>query len=132
MEKLRLPAGMSSPQPTDSKPNSQSLTSLPPITAEQASYASERARLLFGFYRKGDANDPDAYVAGITAILAEYEPEVIRRVTDPRQGIAREVNWMPTLAEVSKACNSAKATVEAERKLAAQGWFWDGNKWSKQ
>ena len=28
-------------------------------------------------YRKGDANDPETYTAAITAIMAEYEPEVI-------------------------------------------------------
>jgi hypothetical protein len=38
--------------------------------AEAASYAAERARLLLGCYRTGDANDPETYVAAITAILS--------------------------------------------------------------
>ena len=58
----------------------------PSINQRQLDYAATRARLLFGCYRKGDANDPERYTAAITAIMAEYEPKVIQRVTDPRTG----------------------------------------------
>lgn len=51
-------------------------------------FAAERARLLFGSYRRGDANDPAAYLATIAAVLSEYPEETIRYVTDPRTGIA--------------------------------------------
>lgn len=47
----------------------------------------KRATLLFGCYRRGDANDPDIYVAAIAAVLAMYDDEIIMSVTDPRSGI---------------------------------------------
>jgi hypothetical protein len=91
----------------------------------------ERARLLFGLYRKGDANDPETYVAGVTAVLAEYAPEVVRRVTDPRTGLARTVSWLPTLKEVSDACDAAKTMIECEPIMAAKGYRWNGKQWVK-
>jgi hypothetical protein len=94
-------------------------------------YAAERARLLFGCYRKGDANDPETYTAAVTVILAQYEPEVIQRVTDPRAGIPRQLKFMPNPAEVAEACDKARVTITAERKLAEQGWHWNGERWSR-
>lgn len=47
----------------------------------------ERANLLFGCYRRGDANNPDVYVAAVTAVLVMYDDDLIREVTDPRTGI---------------------------------------------
>lgn len=70
----------------------------------QAAYAVERAEVLFGCYRKGDANDPETYVAAIAAVLADYPAETIRFVTDPRTGIPSRVSWMPTVGEVKRAC----------------------------
>lgn len=70
--------------------------------------------MLFGQYRKGDANDPQTYVASIAAILAEYPAETIRHVTDPRTGIAgnprpdpgtgRVWTGMPNPGDVKLAC----------------------------
>lgn len=48
----------------------------------------ERAKILFGGYRRSDANDPELYVASIAAVLAIYEEDLIREVTDPRTGIS--------------------------------------------
>ena len=75
-----------------------SRTCAPSIDQCQLDYAAVRARILFGCYRKGDANDPETYTAAITAILAEYEPEVIQRVTDPRTGIPRQLKFMAALS----------------------------------
>jgi len=106
-----------------------SSVSAPSIDQRRLDYAAERARLLFGCYRKGYANDPETYSAAITAILAEYEPEVIKRVTDPRTGIPRQLKFMPNPAEVAEACDKAKAFIKTERKLAALGYWWDGERW---
>ena len=103
--------------------------SVPSINPRQLDYAANRARLLFGCYRKADANDPETYTAAITAILAEYEADVIQRVTDPRMGIPRRLKFMPNPAEVADACDEAKRTIIAERKLAELGWSWDGAHW---
>ena len=121
----------SMPQLETLRENSRSLTDRPQISAERASYAAERAKILFGLYRKGDANDPEIYVMGITAILAEYEPDVMRRVTDPREGIARKCKWMPTIAELSDACEAAKTALIGEKYMVSRGYAWRDGGWRK-
>jgi hypothetical protein len=66
-------------------------------------YAGERARILFGSLRTGEANDPDVYVAAIAATLAEYPEDVIMAVTRP-SGLPRKGNFLPSVREVYLAC----------------------------
>lgn len=86
--------------------------SMPP---RQAAYATERARLMLGCYRKGDANDPDTYVAAIAAVLAMYEPDLIREATDPRMGIQsteKFAAFMPNSGEVKAFCEALASQKE--------------------
>lgn len=71
-------------------------------------YALTRARLLFGCYRKNEANDPEIFTAAVAGVLADYPREVIEYVTDPRTGIARKSKWMPSVAEIADACEHEK------------------------
>ncbi len=78
----------------------------------QAAYAAQRATVLFGSYRRGDANDPDAYVAAIAAVLSRFDTEVIREVTDPRDGIAateKFATFMPNAGELKIYCDAVAA-----------------------
>lgn len=103
------------------KPLMISAEQLPASTARQealTSYAAERARLLFGCYRTGDANDPETYVAAITAVLARFPEEVITQITHPVTGLPHLKSWLPTVKEVSDACVDAnEAAVEEQRRL---------------
>ena len=68
----------------------------------------------------------------MTVVLAEYDEEVIRRVTDPREGVARTLKWMPTIAEVSEACDAAKRAIAAENYFLSKGMVWvEGKGWIK-
>jgi hypothetical protein len=78
-------------------------------------------RVLFGCYRKGDANDPETYTAAIAAILTEYPPEVIRIATDPRTGIARKSKWMPNPAEMAEECDAIAKRLWADQFLKDRG-----------
>lgn len=69
-----------------SSPPISSLSECEPLLDRQV-YAAERARLLFGFYKRGEANDPETFVMGVSAILSDYPMETIRWVTDPRTGM---------------------------------------------
>lgn len=74
-----------------------------------AAYAADRAKVLFGSYRRGDANDPDAYVAAITAVLSLYDADLIREVTDPRTGIMtteKYMSFMPNAGELKVYCEA--------------------------
>ena len=112
--------------------------SLPPLTASSngskpsmsfrtsrqnsiAAYAAERARLLFGSYRRGDANDPETYVAAIAAVLSDYSPETIRFATDPRGGISTKEKFrafMPNPGELKAFCEEVEGL---KRRMAAWG-----------
>lgn len=71
---------------------------------------------MFGQYRRGDANDPDTYVASVAAVLSGYPPETIKYVTDPRTGMASNPKrdpktgqtWtgLPDVADVKLACEA--------------------------
>ncbi len=66
-----------------------------------------RAKILLGCYRTGDANDPETYVAAITAILARYPEGVMTSVTHPATGLPSKKGWLPTVKEVVDACDDA-------------------------
>lgn len=72
-------------------------------------YAAERARLMFGCYRRGDANDPDTYVAAITAMLSSYPEDVIKDVTHPVSGLPGRITYLPSVAEVRQECEAKVA-----------------------
>lgn len=102
---------------TVSTPPSTPSTKDPEVVLK--SYAAKRARLLFGCYRKGDANDPETYVAAITAVLSRYDETVIRAVTHPAKGLPIRTNFLPTVKEVYEACEvlaAPKREEEARKK----------------
>lgn len=91
-----------------------SIESGPSMSPPLVEYAAERADFLFRQYRRGEANDPDTYVAAAAAILSDYPAETIRYVTDPRTGLASNP-WrdpstgyvhggMPSPAHIKWAC----------------------------
>lgn len=88
-----------------------------------------RTALLFGCYRKGDANDPEVYTAAIAAILSEYPQEVVDYVTDPRTGLPRKLKFMPNPAEVSEACEERKRFVAKRDELFRKGFRFEGGAW---
>ena len=69
-------------------------------------YASSRAGLMFGCYRRADASDPEVYAAATAAVLNEYPEEVIDFITDPRTGLPSTSQWLPSVFEVRKACDA--------------------------
>lgn len=86
----------------------------------QAEYAATRAQLLFGCYRRGDANDPDTYVRAIAAVLSLYDTDLIREVTDPRSGIQtteKHMTFMPQPGELRLYCEGIAARRERMRRL---------------
>lgn len=78
--------------------------------------------MLFGAYRKADANDPDAYVASIAAVLSLYEADVVREVTDPRTGIQateKFAAFLPNAGELKLYCDGVAAYRERMKNYAA-------------
>lgn len=84
---------------------------LPTCSTEMA---AQRARVLLGCYRKGEAEDPETYAAGVGAILSRYPTGVAYRVTDPRTGVPGKIKFLPTIAEVKEACEAEMAPLRRE------------------
>jgi len=99
------------------KPLTVSSQNLPSSMARQeasTTYAAMRAKILLGCYRTGDANDPDTYVAAITAILTRYPEEIITRITHPATGLPSKKSWLPTVKEVKDACEAEFEPIREE------------------
>ena len=75
-------------------------------------YCLERAQLMFGCFRKDEAQNPDVYANAIAATFEQYPQAVVDFVTDPRTGIPSESKWLPNVAEVRAFCNAAAARME--------------------
>jgi hypothetical protein len=103
-----------------------SVEKLPASMAQQerqTAYAAERARILLGCYRTGEANDPETYVAAIAAVLARFSEDVVTQVTHPVEGLPRLKSWLPTVKEVFDACREAtlpKLEREREERIIAE------------
>ncbi len=67
-------------------------------------FATERARIMLGCYRKGEANDPATYSTAVSAVLAQYSQNVIYEVTNPLTGLPSKTDFMPTLKELKFTC----------------------------
>jgi len=99
------------------KHDQQNLSPIPPAECNNLDFSSDqgrqayaltRAKILFGCYRRNEANDPEIFTAAVAGVLADYAREVIDYVTDPRTGIARKSKWMPSVAEIAEACEHEK------------------------
>jgi len=92
------------------------------MSPHHAAYAMERARMLFGCYRRGDANDPETYVAAITRVLASCDADLIREVTDPLTGIQtteKYMVFMPNAGELKVYCDGVAARRERLQRLGS-------------
>jgi hypothetical protein len=80
--------------------------------------------MLFGCYRRGDANDPETYVAAITRVLASFDASLIREVTDPLTGIQtteKYMTFMPQSGELKVYCDGVAARRDRLQKLGEMG-----------
>jgi hypothetical protein len=87
---------------------------------QRLAYASQRAEVLFGCYRRGDANDPERYVAAIAAVLSDYDFDLMKEVTDPRTGICsteKFMTFMPNAGELKVYCETQAARKDRLKRL---------------
>lgn len=113
------------------KPSEPTLNKESALAQSLNLFPAQRAAVLFGCYRKGDANDPETYTAAIAAILSEYSTEVIQHVTDPRTGLPRKTTFLPTVQEVDAACMAHAEWCMKRDELMRRGWRFECGKWLK-
>ena len=64
---------------------------------------------LLGSYPLGKATNPEIYIAGVTAVLAEYPASGIAAITLPVTGLPRRQKFLPTIAELTEALDAELA-----------------------
>jgi hypothetical protein len=77
--------------------------------------AEQRALILIGCFRKADAADPEIYARAVVAVLLRWPVDVIKAVTEPATGIPSKINWLPSIAEITTACEEAYAPIQRQR-----------------
>lgn len=98
--------------PPQNEGNSQSLL-------DQAFYL-QKAKAIFGCYRRDEAHDPDVFVAALTAILKDYPAFVADYVADPRTGVAAEYpNGLPNVGQIRGLCDRVMQRSEVMNKPKA-------------
>lgn len=82
--------------------------------------AAKYAARLISFYRKDDVGDPEVFAAGMIAVMGLYPANVLREVVSPTVGIPRRLKFLPSIAEVSEACEAICVRIATEERKAAQ------------
>jgi hypothetical protein len=76
-----------------------------------------------GCFRKSDAADPEVYAAAVVAVLARWPVDVVTSVTEPATGLPSKCKWLPSIAEITEACEESyeptKARIDRERTMKA-------------
>jgi hypothetical protein len=72
---------------------------------EAAGYAAR----LVNFYPAREVHDARTYIIGITALMAAYPRDFVKRVCNPVTGLPSRLKFLPTIAEVREALD-AEAT----------------------
>jgi hypothetical protein len=70
---------------------------------------------LLASWRHDTAADREAAVEmcrAFVTVMAEYPPEVLEQIIDPRRGLPSRLKWFPTLAELVEACDAAFAPLQ--------------------
>jgi hypothetical protein len=83
------------------------------------------SKLILGCYAKNDVSDPEIYITAIATVLSRYPADIGARLTDPKDGIAGKLKWLPTVSEIREAADEMQAAdVAAEKRKAdlAEQW----------
>lgn len=77
-------------------------------------YAIERTAQMFGCFRKGEANDPKMYTAGVAKTLVNFDEVVIEYVTSIDTGMPAKQDFLPTIHEVRVACEDRASFLQRQ------------------
>lgn len=75
--------------------------------------AIELARKLIGAWAKSEADSPHVFTLSIASALQEYPVLVAEQCADPRIGLARTREFVPTVASVHGWCQDRMKTYES-------------------
>lgn len=110
------------------KPGSSLSTRSEPEKACSPQVAKTLSTLLFACYRAAEASEPKVYLAASEAVLRCYPERVVRAVCDPVNGLPSRSKFLPSIAEIKKACEKANGTWKPkDGTLSPQGYVYDSS-----
>ena len=80
--------------------------------------AKYHARLIFGCFRAGDANDPEVFTGALITLLMSYPAAIGAKLSDPKGGLAGKFKFLPTISEVREEADALMAADHAKLKRA--------------
>lgn len=92
---------------------------------DRAAWILQRARLVFGAYRKDEFADPEIFLSQLGLVLERYPDTVIERVTDVRNpdSLQRRCKFPPSIAEAGEILDAEGAAQARDRHYAALPGF---------
>lgn len=105
--------GASAPQPVPSPMRDSD------SAPSHATYCLRAVRVMYGFYRKSEAFDPNIFSVGAAAVLEKYPLDVVDLVTDVRTGLPSRMKFPPEVKDIRDACNQIME--ERERRQRRNG-----------
>jgi hypothetical protein len=72
-------------------------------------YYQQAAKAICGCYRRDEAQDPEAFANALTAVLSEYDSQVVDYVADPRTGVITEFPMgLPNVGQIKELCDKVR------------------------
>lgn len=101
-EDYRWAARLVTPQDAQAVLDAMQGRDVPCTPAEAATYAGQ----LVNYYPAREVNDARTYIAAMTAIMAAFPRDFVKRVCDPVTGLPSRLKFLPALAEVREALDA--------------------------
>ena len=99
--------------------SAQHLTTSSKSSKAAMELALYHSKLILGCYRTDEVSDPTVYITAVAAVLARYPADVGVRMSDPKDGVAGRIKWLPTVSEIKAECDRLQTADVAAAKRAA-------------
>jgi hypothetical protein len=104
---------------TEVTASAQHLTTSSKNSRKAMALALYHSKLILGCYKTDEVSDPNVYVTAVAALLTRYPADIGVRLSDPKDGIAGRIKWLPTISEIRDECERLQAADVAEAKRRA-------------
>lgn len=74
--------------------------------------AIEHVGILLAAFPNGGAQASRGYIGALASVLCDYPRIIALKCADPRQGVARETRFLPTVADVVAYCDREKRSLQ--------------------
>ncbi len=77
------------------------------------------SKLILGCYKTDGVSDPEVYITAVAAVLSRYPTDIGVRLSDPKDGVAGKIKWLPSVSEIRGLCEEMQDADRARAKRQA-------------